>query len=160
MRAFARILGTVVAAVAGFPHAVRAQVSLTLAQTPNVFPAPAVADYNAGLIANPTGIVYTVDVTGGSATTTRTSIVSIRSSSASLGGGKVLSDLQWRRADLATWNAMTTSNVTVETRQVRRNNLNDPWSNTLFLRMLLSWTTDAPATYSAGLVFTLTITTP
>ena len=149
-----------VAAVAGFHHGVRAQVSLTLAQTPNVFPAPAVVDYDAGLIDNPTGIVFTVDVTGGNAATTRTSIVSIRSSSADLGGGKVLGDLQWRRSDLVTWNPMTTSDVTVETRQVRRNNLNDPWSNTVFLRMLLSWTADAPATYSAGLVFTLTITTP
>jgi len=30
----------------------------------------------------------------------------------------------------------------------------------VFFRMLLSWTGDSPGTYSAGLVFTLTVTTP
>ena len=161
MRAADRITWLIasVTAVAA-PRGLGAQVSLTLTQTPNVFPAPAVADYNAGLIANPTGVVFTVDVLTGPASTQRTTTVSIRSSSATLGGGKVLSDLQWLRADLATWNAMTTVDATIESRPVRRNNLNDPWSNTVFFRMLLSWTTDAPATYSAGLVFTLTLTTP
>ena len=161
MRAAVRILRMAAGVVAGAPAGIVAQgVSLTLTQTPNVFPAPAVADYNAGLIANPTGIVFTVDALTGPPATQRTTTVSIRSSSATLGGGKVLSDLQWRRADLATWNAMTTVDATVESRPVRRNNLNDPWSNTVFLRMLLAWATDAPATYSAGLVFTLTLTTP
>ena len=98
-------------------------------------------------------------VTGGSAIN-RTSIVSIRSSSASLGGGKTVSDLEWRRADLATWNPMTTADAMVESRTIRKNGLNDPWSNSVFLQMRLSWTSDAPATYSTGLVFTLTITTP
>jgi hypothetical protein len=140
------------------PRGLVGQLSLTLTQTPNVFPAPAVADYNAGLIQNATGIVFTINVSGPAAD--RTSTVSVRAASASLGNGKALSDLEWRRADLATWNAMTTSDVTVESRPVRKNTLNDPWSNSVFLRMHLSWTTDAPATYSTGLVFTLTVTTP
>jgi hypothetical protein len=55
---------------------------------------------------------------------------------------------------------MTTADVLVESRPVQKNQLNDPWSNTLFLRMHLNWVTDPPATYSAGLVFTLTVTTP
>lgn len=147
-------------AVVGLAGGVAAQVSLTLTGTPNVFAAPALADFNAGVIANPTGIVYTVNVTGGSTTRSRTSSVSIRASSATLGGGKVLSDLEWRRSDLVAWNAMTTTNATIESRTVRRNGSNDPWSNTVFVRMLLHWTTDAPATYTTGLVFTLTITTP
>jgi len=146
--------------VALAPSGAAAQVRLTLSQTPNVFPAPAVADYLAGFVANPTGIVYNVNVTGGPGNQSHTTTVSIRSTSASLGNGKVLSDLQWRRSDLVTWNSMTTSDATVESRQAIKNGTNDPWSNTLFLRMLLSWTTDAPATYSAGLVVTLTVTTP
>jgi len=149
-----------VVAMLAAPAGLTAQVRLTLSQTPNKFPAPAVADYIAGFIANPTGILYTVNVTGGPASQSRTTTVSIRSSSASLGGGKALSDLEWRRSDLVTWNPMTTSDATVESRQARRNGTNDPWSNTLFLRMLLSWTTDAPATYTAGLVVTLTVTSP
>lgn len=137
----------------------RTQTSLTLTQTPNVFPAPVVADYDAGVVLNPTAIVYTIAVTGGPAAD-RTSTVSLHASAASLGGGKPLSDLEWRRADLATWNAVTTSDVTVESRPIRKNKTNDPWSNSLFLRMHLSWTGDPPASYSTGLVFTLTVTTP
>lgn len=147
------------ACVAGFASGAWGQVSLTLSQTPNVFPAPTIADYNAGVITNPTGIGYSVNVTGGGFQF-RTTTVSIRASSGSLGGGKALSDLEWRRADLATWNAITAANVTVESRQVLWFLINDPWSNTVFLRMRLSWTSDAPATYSTGLVFTLTVTTP
>jgi hypothetical protein len=149
------------ALVAGAAGPARAQVALTLSQTPNVFPAPAVADYDAGVVLNPRGIVYTVNVTGGSAFTTRTTTVSIRASSASLGNGKPVSDLKWRRSDQpTTWHAMTTADAVVESRQVRKNRLNDPWSNTVFLQMALSWASDPPATYTTGLVFTLTVTTP
>ena len=160
MRPFLLTCWAAGAAVVGLAGGLAAQVSLTLSGTPNVFAAPALADFNAGVIANPTGIVYTVNVTGGSTTTSRTSIVSIRASSATLGGGKLLSDLQWRRSDLVTWNPMTTTNATIESRTVRRNGTNDPWNNTVFLQMLLHWATDAPATYTTGRVFTLTITTP
>ncbi len=136
-----------------------AQVSLTLTGAPAVFPAPAVTDYDNGVVTDPTGIAFTVAITGG-ASQNRTTMVSVRSSSASLGGSKPLSDLQWRRADLAAWNAMTPADATIESRPVKKNTLNDPWSNTVFFRMLLSWTGDSPGMYSAGLVFTLTVTTP
>ena len=112
-----------------------AQVSLTLTGAPAVFPAPAVTDYDNGVVNDPTGIAFTVAITGG-ASQNRTTIVSVRSSSASLGGSKPLSDLQWRRADLAAWNAMTTADATIESRPVKKNTLNDPWSNTVFFRML------------------------
>ena len=161
MRSFGRVLGFIVA-LAGLTGEARAQasgVSLTLTQTPNVFPAPGITDYNAGVIAEPTGILFTVNLTG-PANVFRTTTVAIRASSATLGGGKALSDLEWRRADLGTWNAMTTTDAAIESRQVKKNTTNDPWSNTVFLRMRLSWTTDAPGTYSTGLVFTLTVTTP
>lgn len=160
MRSFGWSLWVAGAAMAVFAGGLSSQVSFTLTGTPNVFAAPTLTDFNAGVITNPTGIVFTVNVTGGS-TTNRTSIVSIRASSATLGGGKALSDLEWRRSDQATtWHAMTTTNTTIESRTVRKNSTNDPWSNTVFLRMQLDWTTDAPATYTTGLVFTLTITTP
>ena len=158
--AFLAIAGVATHAIPRVAGAQAQVVTLTLSGAPNVFPAPTAADYTAGVVVNPTGILFTVDVTGGGAATQRTTIVSIRSSSASLGGGKPLSDLQWRRADLVTWNPMTTTNATIESRPVVRNGLNDPWSNTVFFRTLLAWTTDPPATYSAGLVFTLTVTTP
>ncbi|PYP20856.1 MAG: hypothetical protein DMD53_09855 [Gemmatimonadetes bacterium] len=148
-----------VAALLALGRGAAAQVTMTLAQTPNVFlVSPTVADYNVGFVVNPTGILFTITLAG--ASTNRTTTVSIRSSSATLGGGKPIGDLEWRRADLVAWNAMTTTDAAVESRPVRKNTLNDPWSNQVFLRILLNWASDPPATYTAPIVFTLTVTTP
>jgi hypothetical protein len=152
-------LALAVAVAFVMPAAIGAQITLTLTGAPSVFPAPTAADYNAGLVLNPAGITFTVDAIGGSSTR-RTTIVSVRSASPTLGGGKPVADLEWRRADLAVWNPMTTSDVTIQQRRVRRNIRNDPWSNTVFFRIRLGWTTDPPATYGTSLVFTLTVTTP
>jgi hypothetical protein len=89
-----------------------------------------------------------------------TTTVAIRSTSANLGNGKIIGDLQWRRSDLATWNSMTLADSQVEQRIQVRNVLNDPWSNTIFFRLLLSWTTDGPATYTANYQITLSQTVP
>ena len=121
------------------------------------FPAPTAADFDAGYIDSPTGATFTVNAqTGASRTTT----VSISSTSATLGGGKVIGELQWRRSDLAVWNSMAVTDAQVEQRVQVRNGLNDPWSNTIFFRMLLNWTTDPPATYTANYVITLSQTVP
>ncbi|HXH63115.1 MAG TPA: hypothetical protein VNG95_02970, partial [Gemmatimonadales bacterium] len=84
----------------------------------------------------------------------------IRSTSADFGGGKSLGDLQWRRSDLAAWNSVTGVDLTIESRTIRKNGINDPWSNSIFFRSLLSWTADPPGVHSANLVITLTVTTP
>jgi hypothetical protein len=131
---------------------------LTLAGAVITFPAPTAADFIAGFVNSATGVAFTVNATAGNQSHTTT--VAIRSSSANLGGGKVLADLQWRRSDLATWTSITTTNVQVEQRVVVRNGANDPWTNTIFFRMILTWTTDAPATYSANYVITLSQTVP
>lgn len=121
------------------------------------FPAPTATDYAAGWVNSTTGVTFTVNAfTGGSRTTT----VSIRAVSASLGGGKVIGDLQWRRSDLAGWTSITATNAQVEQRVQVLNGANDPWSNTVFFRMLLNWTTDAPGTYSANYQVTITQTVP
>jgi len=148
------------AAVLVLAGSLSSQVSITLTGAPNVFPAPTLADFNAGVIAEPTGLLFTVNQIAGPANITHTTIVAIRASSASLGGGKALSDLEWRRSDLAGWNAMTTTDATIESRLIKKNGINDTWNNTIFLRMQLRWATDAPAVYTTGLVFTLTVTTP
>ncbi|HMJ17503.1 MAG TPA: hypothetical protein VK478_03860 [Gemmatimonadaceae bacterium] len=130
---------------------------LTLTGATVTFNAPTAADYIAGYIDSPTGVTFNVNAqTGASRTTT----VSIRSTSANLGGGKVIGDLQWRRSDLAAWNSITLTDSQVEQRIVVRGVLNDPWSNTIFFRMLLSWTADAPATYSGNYQLTLSQTVP
>lgn len=134
------------------------RTTLTLAGATITFPAPTAADYISGFVNSTTGVTFTLDASSGNQSHTTT--VSIRSTSANLGNGKVLGDLEWRRSDLATWNGITSTDVQVEQRVQVRNGLNDPWTNTIFFRMLLNWTTDAPATYSANYVITLSQTVP
>ena len=130
---------------------------LTLTGGTITFPAPTAADYIAGFVNSTTGVTYTVDAQTG---TSRTTTVSIRSTSADLGNGKVIADLEWRRSDLATWNSITLTDAQVEQKVVIRGALNDPWSNTIFFRMVLNWTSDAPATYSTNYQITLSQTVP
>lgn len=130
---------------------------LTVAGGTITFAAPTAADYTAGFISSATGVTFNLNAQTG---TSRTTTISIRSTSASLGNGKVIGDLQWRRSDLATWNSITLTDAQVEQRVQVRNGLNDPWSNTIFFRMVLTWTTDAPATYSATYQVTLSQTVP
>jgi len=133
------------------------KTNLTLSGGTITFPAPTAADYIAGFVNSTTGVTFTVGAqTGASRTTT----IAIRSTSADLGNGKVIGDLQWRRSDLATWNSITLTDAQVEQRVVVRNALNDPWSNTIFFRMVLNWTSDAPATYTANYQITLSQTVP
>jgi len=130
---------------------------LTLTGGTITFPAPTAADYIAGFVNSTTGVTYTVDAQTG---TSRTTTISIRSTSADLGNGKVIADLEWRRSDLATWNSITLTDAQVEQKVVIRGALNDPWSNTIFFRMVLNWTSDAPATYSTNYQITLSQTVP
>lgn len=134
------------------------KTDLTLAGATVTFPAPTATDYINGFVNSTAGVTFTVDATNGNQSHTTT--IAIRSTSANLGGGKVLADLRWRRSDLATWNSITTTDVQVEQRVQVRNGLNDPWNNTIFFRMLLNWTTDAPATYTGNYVITLSQTVP
>jgi hypothetical protein len=150
--------GAFLLALALFASPVAAQRTiLTLSGAAVTFPGPTAADYIAGFVDAATGVTFTLNAQTG---TSRTTTIAIRSSSANLGGGKVIGDLEWRRSDLATWNSITITDAQVEQRVVVRNASNDPWSNTIFFRMLLSWTTDAPATYSANYVITLSQTVP
>ncbi len=132
--------------------------SLTLSGQTITFPAPTAADYINGFVNSATGVTFTVNATSGNQSHTTT--IRIRSTSANLGNGKLLADLQWRRSDLATWNSITTTDATVEARVVRRNTTNDPWNNTIFFRMLLVWTDDPPGTSSANYRITLSQTVP
>jgi hypothetical protein len=121
------------------------------------FPAPTAADYIAGFVNAASGATFTVNSTNG---VPRTTTVAIRSTSANLGNGKVIGDLQWRRSDLATWSSIALTDAQVEQRIVINKGLNDPWSNTIFFRVVLSWTSDGPATYSANYQLTLSQTVP
>ena len=133
------------------------KTTVTLTSAAVTFPAPTAADYINGYVDAPTGMTFTINSVNGAQ---RTTTISIRSISANLGGGKAIADLEWRRSDLATWNSITLTDAQVEQRVVVNKGLNDPWSNTIFFRMLLNWTTDAPATYSGTYQITLSQTVP
>jgi hypothetical protein len=119
------------------------------------FPAPTATDFVNGYVYS-SGVLFTVNATSSSGQANVTT-VAIKSTSANLGNGKVLADLQWRRSDLAAWNTITLANVNVESRSQTFNGANDPWSNTIFFRMKLTWTTDAPAAYTANYTITLSV---
>jgi len=146
-------------ALALFASPLAAQKTLlTLGNATVTFPAPTATDYINGFVAAATGVSYTLSATQGNISHTTT--VSIRSTSANLGGGKIIADLQWRRSDLATWNSISLTDAQVEQKIMVRGVLNDPWSNTIFFRMILHWTTDAPGTYSGNYQITLSQTVP
>jgi hypothetical protein len=134
------------------------QTTMTLSGGTVTFPAPTAADYNAGWINSTGGVTYTL--AGKGKKVSHNTIVSILSTSTSLGSGKVIADLQWRRSDLTTWNSIMLTDAQVEQKVMVTGGANDPWNNTIFFRMLLSWTTDAPATYSANYQLTLSQTVP
>lgn len=145
-------------AIALCPFASGAQTTaLTVTNGTVTFPAPTAADYVNGFVSAATGVTFTLNATKGAS---RTTTIAVRATSASLGNGKLIGDLQWRRSDLATWNDITLTDAQVEQRVVVRNALNDPWSNTIFFRMKLNWTSDAPGTYSANYQVTLSQTVP
>jgi hypothetical protein len=165
-RSFALVL-MLVAVAFGQPshlHAQRTKMSIT--GFPLTFAAPTGADFEAGSITSATGVTFTVDATTG-ATTQRTATVAIRCGApCPTTGTKSLSHLSWRRADLSTWNVLTTTDTQIETRLMYRGQplpaSNDPWSNTLYFKFLLNWLTDPPSATanSYNIIFTLTVTVP
>jgi hypothetical protein len=153
-----RIAVAIAIAMALFASPLSAQkTTLALTGGTITFPTPTAADYINGYVNSTTGVLFTINSVSGPS---RTTTVSIRTTSANLGGGKVIADLQWRRSDLATWNSISLIDAQVEQRVVVNKGLNDPWSNTVFFRMNLNWATDAPATYSGNYTVTLSQTVP
>ena len=134
------------------------KTQLTLGGGAITFPAPTATDYINGYVYTASGVTYTIDATNGAVSHTTT--VLIRATSANLGNGKALADLEWRRSDLAAWNTISATDTQVEQKIVVLNVLNDPWTNVIFFRMKLSWATDAPAAYSANYQITLSQTVP
>ena len=153
-------LTTLLLALTLQPSTADAQTGVQLGFSGSVsFGAPTAADYSTATLEAETPLPYQVTTTGepaGSFTTT----VYIRSSSATLGGGKPLSDLEWRRGDDPTWHALTTSDAVVESRITVGTAPGHSWDNTIHFRMALHWTSDSPATYTGNLVVTVSATQP
>ena len=137
--------------------------SETLSSTTIIFPTVTEADYDAGAVSASAPITVTFDARkngGNQPNDQRTATISVRATSATLGGTKPIGDLQWQLNGVGGWTSLTTSNITVDSKPYIYNALNDPWTATVYFRTVLSWANDPPASYAATLQFTLTVTTP
>ena len=119
------------------------------------------ADFVAGHHDAATPTSFVVDAWLGT-TALREATVSLRCGSPCPSSGtKSISSIQWRRADLGTWNTLTTSNVVVEQRNMARGGVNDPWGNDIYWRFTLNWLADAPGVTGVyNIIFTLTLAAP
>ena len=140
------------------PTAAQTEVQLAFGGSVS-FGVPTAADYSAGSLEAETALPFEVVTTSelsGSFTTT----VSIRSSSATLGGGKPVANMEWRRGDDPTWHALTTTDAVVESRIAEGAPEGHTWDNSIHFRLALNWTSDPPATYTGNLVITVSTTQP
>ncbi|MFN2601631.1 MAG: hypothetical protein ABR582_02615 [Gemmatimonadaceae bacterium] len=136
------------------------QVQLTVTGGPLTFGAPTAADLTVGKLESTTALTYQAETSAEPTGGTHTTTVYIRSSVSTLGGGKAVADLEWRRADDATWHALTTSDVAVQSRTDSFSLQGHTWSNSIYFRVALHWTGDPPATYTGNLVLTVSATQP
>lgn len=165
-RLFAHVLMLAMIAIWQPSHLHAQRTRLVVTGFPVNFPAPTGSDFDIGSIASATGITFTVDALRGT-TSQRTAIVSIRCAApCPRTGSKPVSQLSWRRADLLTWNALSTTDAVIEARPMFRGQplpaSNDPWTNTLYFRFTLGWLTDPPAVTQNqyNIIMTLTVTVP
>ena len=141
----------------------RQNTRITLSGFPLAVATTTGADFQAGFVSLGT-MSFSVDATTLSLLfTTRTATVAVLCDAGSCPqtGTLPVSGLQWRRADLATWNTLTTSPVVVETRSMTWGGTNDPWSNSVEWRYQLSWTATPPQALTRWRIrFQLTVTAP
>lgn len=118
---------------------------MTLTGLPLTVTTTSANDFDAGSVSLGT-VSFSVDATNNNpvfsprATTVQVQCVVACPNSGTLG----VTSLQWRRDDLGTWNTLTTAYATIETRNVTFNGANDPWSNSVHWRYLLTWTGNPP----------------
>ena len=153
---------TLVLIAAPVARAQNGRIDFTLTGGPLLFPAPTATDFATGFAPHPTGLTFQVDVANSvHPSTILQTTVSVRGTSPTLGGnGKPLGDLEWSLGGTGPWAPLTLTDATIESRTVRRNRMNDPWGNVIQFRMRLAWASDVPATYTSGIVVTLTVTGP
>ena len=160
-----RMLGGLLTLIAMVHAPAEAQrTALTVSGFPVAFTTPTAAELTAGSVTSSTATMFVVDATTGTIGN-RTTTVWIRCQTpCPASGTKPASTLRWRRADLATWNPITTTDVMVESRVVVYNILiggsNDPWSNSIYWQFLVDWTNDSPGSNTFNIIMTLTVTYP
>jgi len=137
-------------------------VDFVLSTAPITFPTPSAAHFVSwpasatGPVTDSVALPYSVDRTGN--VHTRETTVLVRCTAVS--GGKSCADIEWRNGASGPWTALTLTDVVVEGRTVIPNQLNDPWSGTLWLRVRLSWDDPAPLLMTSGIALTLSVFRP
>jgi hypothetical protein len=126
---------------------------LTVSSNVVTFGDPTADDYANGAVNAADGVNFVVATTNGNQIHVTT--ILIRATVDKIGNGQDISQVQWRRADLPTWNSLTLTNAQVEERVQVPNGSNDPWSNTILFRVQLAWERDTPAIYTATFEITL-----
>ncbi|HUQ47101.1 MAG TPA: hypothetical protein VM053_02530 [Gemmatimonadaceae bacterium] len=147
-----------VAIIALVPSIMAAQttiVSFSFTGGGVTFGPPTAADFIAGSRNATGGMPFQITTTGEVVLMTQQTTISIRSSSSTLGSGKPVGDLQWRRSDQSSWNSVTTTNVQVQSWSSPGAEAGHTYTNTLFFRVLLGFTSAKPADYTGQLVFTI-----
>ncbi len=105
---------------------------------------------------------FTVDLrtnSGGGGFSPRVTTVQVRCGA---GCPASVAQVQWRRADLGTWNSLSTVFTTIEARTATFNNpASDPWSRSMEWRYVLLWATTPPsAQRQFSIDFQLVVTAP
>lgn len=166
MKRFAVVMSLLLGApLSGLVAQANIRSSMTLSTTTITFPTVTEADYDAGAVSasNPITVTFDARKNGGNQPNDqRTSTITIRATTATLGGSKPISDMEWQANGTGgAWTGLSTTAAVVESRPYIFNNLNDPWTVTVYFRTLMSWADDPPATYGPVTIqITLTVTTP
>lgn len=164
-----RVAGFVAAlgvALLAAPSAARAQfffTRMTVADFPLTNTGPTILDFDAGSVSLGS-TAYSVELLLNffGSFSPRVTAVAVRCNTPCPASGTApVARLQWRRADLATWNTLTTTFVNIETRTATFGGTNDPWSNAMFWRYQLSYTAVPPmAATQFNIQFQLQVTAP
>lgn len=139
------------------------RTNITITGFPLTVPSTTIAQFDAAaiIIGNTT---FTIDLrtnTGAGGFSPRVTTVRVNCLAPCPTTGTLpVGGLQWRRTDLATWNALSTTPVVVEARTAAFNGANDPWSNSMQWRYAANWTTTAPGTSSFRIQYELVVTAP
>lgn len=141
------------------PQSTSAQATVTFTFSGGSFASPTSADYKSGHVEATSPMSFQI-VTTSEAQGPHQTTLDIRSSSSTLGSGKSVADLEWRRGDLSTWNALTTVDHIVQTFVGTHSPTGHTYSNTIYFRILLHWTGTVPATYAGHIVLTVTHNKP
>lgn len=132
---------------------------LTITGLPLAVASTSPNDFDAGSVSiGSNGFSVDLTTNSGGGFSPRVTTVNVR---CAVGCPAGVTNLQWRRNDLGTWNTLTTTFALVESRTAAFSGVNDPWSNSIFWRYQLTWTGSPPAAITTfNLEFQLVVTAP